>query len=153
MQVRAATKDDVNTLSEFVTEWVVYQLLCAGFIFDPEIFKQHLQASIDAQNVLVIEADNKIVGGIGGRIVQSFYTKDIIFDVMTMYIDPDYRKFTGHVLAALEKILSLTTATKIVLANPNFQNSELLDDYYKMKGYRSLQTSFIKDIKREATTL
>lgn len=153
MQLRAATKDDVKPLSGFVTEWVVYQLLCAGFTFDEEIFKQHLQALIDAQNVLVIEVDNKIVGGIGGRIVQSFYTKDIIFDVMTMYIDPDYRKYTPEIFLALEKILMLTTVTKLIIANPEFKDSGKHGRFYKMKGFRSLQTSFIKDIKREATKL
>lgn len=149
MNVRVANNEDLLPLSQFVTEWVIYEMLVQGFIFDETIFKQHLQMLIDSKNVMVLEHDDIIVGGVGGRIVQSFYTKDIIFDVMTMYIDPEYRKFTAYVLQAVEKIMTLTTVTKIVLCVPAFSDYEKHCRYYRIKGYRRLQTSFIKDIKPE----
>lgn len=145
--MRAATKDDLEVLSKFFTEWVIYQVAVLGFVFDEEVFKHHLLGMIAENNVLVLEADDKIVGGIAGRIVGSFYSKDIIFDVMTMYIDPDYRKFTNQALESLEKILELTTVTKVVMANPAFIDSTKHLRYYKMKGYHLLQMSLIKDIK------
>lgn len=145
MNIRAAVKSDIEVLSSFVNEWAIYQLLCVGFKFDPDIFKKHLEQIIMTNSVLVIEEEGVVVGGIGGRIVGSFYSNDIIFDVMTMYIDPEHRHLTGKVMESLEKILSMTTVTKIVLANPVYMSKH--NRYYKMKGYRSLQSNYVKDIK------
>ena len=152
MNLRIATINDTEAILQFATDWIIYSFLCNGFEFDHDIFSKHIAELIAGKNMLVVmgntEEDSKIVGAIGGRIVESFYSKDIIFDVVSFYIDPEYRHLTGEVLQDLENILSMTTVTKLVVSNPSFQDSAKHHRYYKMKGYRDLQMNLIKDIKR-----
>jgi GNAT superfamily N-acetyltransferase len=151
MNVRLATIADLSSLSAFATEWMTYQVICQGFNFDHNIFQRNLLAMIQAQGVLLAEEHNKIIGGIGGRVVTSYYSADIIFDVVMIYLEPEYRKFSGQLFKALEDILKRTTVTKIVIANPAFKDWSKQQRFYKMKGYHLLQSSLVKTIKTGAT--
>ena len=151
MTVRLAVKEDLPELLKFVSEWVIYNMMLAGFTYDEKVFSDNVLMLINGQTAVLVIEDNKIVGGIGGRLTNCFYSKDLIFDVAMFYMDPEYRHLTPKALEALETIMAKTSVTKIIIGNPYFDDFNKHQRFYKMKGYRSLQMSLVKEIKRETS--
>lgn len=147
MNLRIATTKDFQKLSELCTPCMIYEIERQGFNFDVKIFHKNLFDLILAGTVLAVEEDGQIVGGVGGRLVTSIFGQDVLYDIILLYIDPDYRYLTSWLMGAIKAIMDKTTVTKIIISNPAFDCYAQRERFYKMKGYSLLQSSMLMNIK------
>jgi hypothetical protein len=98
-------------------------------------------------NVLLAIDNNKTIGGAAGWVLPCGFNNDLMFMAMFFYIKKEYRRYTVIALREIEKFLSKTDCTKIVFSSPNVECYQEYNRFYRMQGYKELETHFAKTIR------
>lgn len=96
--------------------------------------------------VLLAKIDDKIIGAVVGCINTCLFTDDIIFVSMFFYMKKKYGGYAKEFIKEISVFIKKYSVNKLVFASPMFDNSEKYNRFYKMLGFKVLETHFVKEI-------
>lgn len=146
MRVRLAEEKDVKDVMDLFTEYANEGLGEYNITLDTARAEKIVRSSIDRKCGFVLIEDDKIVGGMAGYIVESFFSDDVFMQSIFFYIKKPYRSKAALFIKSLEIILRATKVTKFIIANIETNNGEKLERFYKMLGFKKLETHYIKGV-------
>lgn len=141
-------KDILNLISEFYEEG----LKECGLNFTDYSLYRTAENFINNGIVIVVEDNEIIVGLIGGMVIPSIFdeTEKIAQEAM-WFIKKEYRKgeLAKDLLDRFEKEAKDLGAKHIVMGIMGSMYIEILNKFYRHKGYKLLETQYIKNIEGE----
>ena len=108
--------------------------------------KQSLRDLVYSGQVMVFKYEETTIGGVAGYNSPCLFTDDVFYNVMFFYVRQQFRFLTKEIIKEMELVLLPTKVTKLVFGIPISKHSEKYKRYYKMMGYRELETHVYKRI-------
>ena len=152
--IRKITAADRQGTFNLVKEFQEEALNKTSISIDENTMKQHINTAIlkDIPCVFVYVKD-RVIGLISGMIIPSFFhtNKTMAFELM-WYVSKKFRGGnTGNeLLNAFEEYAIKNKAEYIVMVAPFYSGNErennIFEYLYKKKGYRKLETHYIKNL-------
>lgn len=142
MIARFAQPDDFHLTERFFSE---YQ--AEGNDGDLSLIKNHVQHIIGVQSAIVVELDEAgtVIGTMAGHFLNPFSEKRRVFFVMFFFISKDFRKNIRKFIQVCTNLLR-GRADSIVIASPFSEYSEKRDRFYRLMGFKPVETHFMKAI-------
>ncbi len=126
-------------LAEGIEDW--------GFGYNESDSQASFFTWLDTQCLLLLEADDKIVGIFAGLYsAHPFNYETIVLGEMMFYVLPDYRRGSVLLLKEVEEIARSQGVTKLVLGHTANTKADKLARFFKMKGYKELERHYVKDL-------
>ena len=144
MTFRKAKISDIGLIVPMFVSFIETNMKSMIINFDIDVATQAMINLIHLHLVVVMEIDGKVFGGIGGLIITPSTSSEKIFQELFFYVHPDHRDKTLLLLKATEGICKQHEVKRIVIGS--FGESKALDRWYRMKGYRLLETHFTKEV-------
>lgn len=149
--IRPATIDDVPRLIQMGRKFHEEALADKGLGYAPlDLIKYYITLMESPIAIfLVADVEDKVVGSIGGMIVPwNMDFSQLILMEQWWWVDPDYRG--GKVALDLEEGFIQwgkdNGANRIIMVSIILDKEETVKRYYKRRGYKYLETHFIKEI-------
>lgn len=102
----------------------------------------------DGALILACVKDHPI-GFVAGYLQNCHFSNDVMFTLMYFFVNEKHRQHSAVIMKLVEELVRKNTkATKFVVSSPAFDDSEKLDRFYEISGYKKLETHFYKDIAR-----
>jgi GNAT superfamily N-acetyltransferase len=142
--IRLARPSDVDDIASLGLEFAEKSQLV--HTFEPslsKIWEAIYIAAFDSRFILMVaEVDGKIGGFILGLILAPIFSEEVVLQEMGMYVR---KGFNGLLLLnAFEEEARIRGIKKVVVGcKPDFCD---LGNYYKRKGYRLLETQYLKEL-------
>ncbi len=151
MRVRQATKSDHSEMERIVSNFFQEnEFTRLGIEIDLKSTNKLVELITDNHLMLVLETVEEkptIVGGVGGMIIPFLFNdKVLMFQEFFFYIEPKYRKYSLLLFRELELACKRLEVNNIIMGFPSYNNMDRLERFYKMRGFRKLETHFIKRI-------
>lgn len=108
---------------------------------------ESMHAMIKLNSVLACVVNGKIVGCMAGHFFPSQFSQEVFFVSIFLYFRDGFRQHTGDFIKQVIEVLKTTHANRFVTAVPHFQDQEKMGRFYKMKGFRLLETHWVLDLK------
>lgn len=113
---------------------------------DSGVLKESIKSMVEIGGILLAEINGNIVGGVAGYVMPGLYNGDLIFSVMFLYMKKGYRQYTKKFIKELELVLLPTKVNKIVFGILHSKVSHGYERFYRMMGYKKLETHVYKNI-------
>lgn len=149
--IRPATINDIPRLIHMGKKFHEEALVDKGLGYVPTDLIRYYVTMMESPIAvfLVAEDEGIVVGSIGGMIVPwNMDFSQLILLEQWWWVDPEYRG--AKVALDLEEGFARwgkdNGANKIIMVSINLQREETVKRYYRRKGYKYLETHFIKGI-------
>lgn len=121
-----------------------------GLAYDPSAFKKK-QAALMAEGagfMFVTMDGEKATGMIAFSVAEPIFSEEVWGIENAWYIVPEYRGGSAAIrlLNAYERFSKEQGATKLSMVHINKLKGEQLKKFYEKKGYKDLETHYIKEI-------
>lgn len=149
MIVRDAEVKDIERLVE-LGELFFNQTILSNFNieYDPESIRTLVETFIKNDNtaVIVLEADDKVVGAMMGMIVPLYFNNDVLAaQQFSWFVIPEYRSISSLKLLYAFESWAVGKGVKIIFSGAKRNNEfEGMDKMMKRKGYFELESVYIK---------
>ena len=153
MDIRLAEEKDLPAIYELGFDSYSAEVVASyGSIIDKEKARKIADTLVKNKTVFVAIIEGSIGGAMLGTITQSGFDSEIIYNSMFFFLKPEYRKFSKQFIDYVSEILKNTTVTRFVIGNPEFNHGAEMDRFYSMIGFRKLETHYIREVKKDAST-
>ena len=144
--IRQATEADYPAMARLIEDCFSHQYI-AELDLDKDYSAKLAEKLAKDHVMLELEIDNEIVGGVGGFITPfQFNGGTKLFQEVFFYLKDSFKKYSQLLLAELERKCKEIQLSKIIMAHPNDGNLEKMERFYKARGFKKLETHFIKRI-------
>lgn len=147
MQIRLATQDDLQLVLDFAEHYPFEVIEAYGSEVDLYILAQTTKKLIALKGIYILEIKGFPMAVMAGAIVPSFFSADKLYNMLFFVVHPNYRRYTARVIDYVEQELVKVGVDKVLLANFAQNNGEKIDRYYRMIGYKVLETTYYKQVK------
>lgn len=145
IELRMANPNDLETIESLYEDFTGENM---NVVLDKAIVKQSIIRMIKDAAIILASVEDEVIGFVAGYIQNCHFSNDVMFSLMYFYIKEEHRKHSAGFLKVLEELLKKNTpATKFVVSSPAFTDSDKLDRFYKINGFKILETHFYKDIR------
>lgn len=118
-------------------------------VLDKAIVSESIKRMIKDGALILGNISGKTIGFVAGYFQNCHFSNDVMFSLMYFYVHEKYRTYSSTFLKVIEELLKVNTnATKFVVSSPAFLSHEKLDKFYRINGFKLLETHFYKDIIR-----
>ena len=146
--VRTATIEDLTVLVGMGRDFHEYAAAQNNLNCNISDFSNYIKFMIDSDFTTIL-VDEKITGSIAGIISPWFmdFSQKIVTE-QWWWVDPSYRdtKVAFELLEALTNWGKQSGASKLIMVSINSKKEKAVKRYYGRKGFRYMETNFIKDI-------
>ncbi len=146
MLVRLAKPTDIDAMVQVYADYTGEALKGLDTILDKVKVKQSLMRLIQENSVFIALHDDKIIGGMAGKLTPGLFSNDTYFVSLFFYFKPDYRRYVIPFLKYLEGLLLKTNITRMVIGSPELKDADKMMRFYQHLGYRKLETYFYKAV-------
>ena len=144
MKIRVARKDDIEGVLQLIHRFVDEGLDELGLFCDDKLARKVMEGFAEAKRSLVLIVDGQIIGILAGIITEFPLTGEKIFSEKLFYIVPEQRKYSTTLIETLEERCTHWNIAMIIMTSFGYRERELLERYYNFRGYKYLETHFIK---------
>lgn len=150
MRVRHAKVSDYEAMIKLAKEFfetnnfahldIDIDMFCVAELIK-KITKLHLMFVLETD-------DNEIVGGVGGLITLSIFDARVkLFQEILFYVRNGFRKYSQLLLTNLTDACKQLKVEIMIMGYPSLDGkSDKMERFYKARGYKRLETHFIKRI-------
>ena len=149
--VRPATKDDIDNILEMGTGFFNYAIQDKYLMYDKESFRAYIEFLIGQTftTVLVSEDNGRITGTIAG--ILSPWFMDFSQKILTeqwWWVCPENRKNSSafDLLDGLVEWGKENGASRLIMVSISSKKEESVKKYYARKGFKYMETHYIKEI-------
>ena len=146
MNIRFAEEKDLEAIYELYKHYTGDNIKQYNVILNKEKITENIRSFVMNKCGLVAEVNGEIVGGLAGIITPCLFTNDVMFMSMFLYFPEKHRKYVVTFIKGVEEILERTNVTRLVVANPAFENADKMDRFYTMLGFQKLETHYVKAV-------
>lgn len=116
------------------------------FIFEinRDKLKNSLRELIYVRGALFGECNGQVIGGVAGYALPCMFTDEMLYCCMFLYVKKEFRHLTKKFIQELELTLLPTNAKRLTFGVPEGQSSDLMQRFFKMMGYKKLETHYYK---------
>ena len=98
-------------------------------------------------SIITIKHDNKIVGMLGFMVFPDLLSSELIAAETFWFVKKEYRGIGLKLLDKYEEIVQDLGVKRISMAYLKNLNPEKLKSIYKLRGYREMETFFVKEFE------
>lgn len=138
MIVRLATRKDLIKAEDFYKDYGD-----SSFPFF-RIGKQ-IANLIDNNSAIVVEYNGELIGGMAGYISKTITGEESVYMVMFFYVVRRFRRKIRRILKAIMAFLK-GKVQQIIIASPYTEDSAKRDRFYKIMGFKPLETHFVRSL-------
>ncbi len=148
ISVSPAIKEDYPAVGKLIKDFFT----CNKFTdleIEPDIdFSIKLAEQLADKHIeLVLKVDNEIVGGLAGTVIPFWFNPEIkMFQEVYFYVKKGYRKYSHLLLDELTVICKAIGVNRIIMAHPNDGNLDRVEESYRSRGFKKLETHFIRRV-------
>lgn len=140
--VNLATTLDLMSIYALVDDY------CDNIAIDRYKTKNSIRDMVYMNGALLFDYNGFVIGGTSGYLMPSMFTDDSFFMSMFFYIRKEYRHLTKQCIKELELCVLPSKVTKLIFGvmafnNPNYEKQKR---FFRMLGYKELETHFYKDV-------
>ena len=117
-----------------------------GIKYDRAISEESIATLVANKTVFVMIEEGIIIGVMVGMIAKSFFSNDLMYQSYLFWIDKKHRRYIGKFLKSIENILSKTNISQFVVSNLDIGSYDKLNRFYAMKGFKRLETHFVRTL-------
>jgi len=156
-EIRKITKEDIAGVSSLIRQFKEEALNKTMVSFDDMTLLKMINEAIEKGNpsIIVARDENRVVGMIAYVVIQSFYDENQIMALELMwYVSKDRRdNKVGHrLIEEAEKDCRAKGAESLIMVaghySENIRQDRALDVLYRRKGYKKLESHYIKNLRR-----
>lgn len=114
--------------------------------FDHQKVKLSLRDMVYLKGVVLAVYKEQIIGGVAGYVLNSIFNDDVLYCAMVLYVKREFRDVSRKVLTEFELSLLPTKVTKIIFGVMDGPKFKVKQRFFKMMGYRFLESHFVKGI-------
>jgi hypothetical protein len=81
-----------------------------------------------------------------GTITPSIFSDDLIYGSLFFFMVKGYRNLANNFISQISGMLKQKKITRIIIGNPEFNHPEKMDRFYKLLGFRRLETHYIRSL-------
>lgn len=149
VNIRKASSADKPQIIELIIEFYKESLREYGIKFDLETLSNTVQNFIDNHIGIVAEQDNKIIGVIGGTVIQSIFSENQKFGQEAIWFVTKESR-TGRagyrLITEFEKECFNRGASLVIMIHMSNLYPEELSKLYRMNNYKLLECHYIKGV-------
>jgi len=146
MEIKLATQDDIQIVMDFAEHYPFEVVQAYGSEINKTILAQTVEKLINMKGIYIACIKGIPMAVMAGASVPSFFSVDILYNMLFFVVHPDYRRHTAKVINSVERAVFKTGVDKIILANFEQNNGEKIDRYYRILGYKVLETFYYKQV-------
>jgi hypothetical protein len=151
MVLRLATEEDLPKIYDLGFENYSDKALAAyNTIIDREKVKAAVLSLVKSNTVYVaiqgMEEKEEIIGVMIGTLTQTLFSNDLIYSSMFFFMDERFRKYAEGFIKQLEIELRKNKVSKLIIGNPELNNADKMERFYKIMGYKKLETHYMRDL-------
>jgi hypothetical protein len=148
MVIEIAQEKDTPAVLELFVGFTGRQVNELGLEFNKSVLSENVTRMIGQGMVLVGKHGlGEIIAAVAGSIMPSCTSEELIYNAALFYVHPKSRHRTVAFIDELLKFLSYTPAKHFVISSPAYLG-ENGNRFYHIKGFRRLETHWIKQIER-----
>jgi len=144
MIIRRAEYKDIEPALELIKDFHKESMNAYNVLCDEKIAREVMTKFVDTSFVLEIEG--KIVGLLGGLIVNYPLNNKPMYSEWVWYVAPKYRRYGVKMYKKLEEYCKERSITQIGMALMANSKAEKLEKFYLRLGFTLLEKHFIKEI-------
>ena len=150
MDIRLAEEKDLPAIYELGFDSYSAEVVATyGSVVDKDKCRKIAETMVKNKTVFLAISERNIIGAMLGIFTNSGFDSEVIYNSMFFFMKTEYRKFTKQFINDVENLLKLTTATRFIIGNPEFNNGPEMDRFYSIMGFKKLETHYIKPIIKE----
>lgn len=113
---------------------------------DISILSETVDKLISIKGIYIVCVKGFPMAVMAGATVPSLFSVDKLYNMLFFVVHPNYRRYTKRVINMIEQAVFKTGVNKIVLTNFDQNNGEKIDRYYRILGYKVLETFYYKQV-------
>lgn len=98
-------------------------------------------------NCFLMFKDSVLVGVLGGVIINSLLSDDLIFQEVIFYVKPEYRKYSKELLKSMELHLKDIDVNLMAMNAPSSDNIDIIGRFYNIQGFKELERIYLKRLQ------
>lgn len=98
-------------------------------------------------NCFLMFKNNILVGILGGVIINSLLSDDLIFQEVIFYVKPEYRKYSKELLKYMELHLKDIDVNLMAMNAPSSDNIDIIGRFYNIQGFKELERIYLKRLQ------
>lgn len=149
MKIRPANINDIPAITRCAESFFEYAKFANdGLELDRVSFQKTVKWYLDNGIILLLINNNKVVGGISGRIVPWDFNHSIKVALEFFYwVDEEYRGIDSvKLLMQFEEVCKLQGADYVCMISVNTHLEDKVHKLYKKMGYEKVETLFRKRV-------
>lgn len=144
MEIRLGRAEDYAAAMLLVAEFAEESLAAYGTYLDPEQLQKTFDIVFKTSFVAVV--DGKIVGILGGRVIEDICSKKPVYEETLWYMNKEHRKYGMKLLKYVETWCLKQGINRISMSCMHNLKTEILFKLYKRLGFKPMETRFIKEL-------
>lgn len=97
--------------------------------------------------ICIVDQSDQILGILAGSLTQTLFSQDRLAVELIWYVLPEHRTaYSLQLVRAFEYWAKKVGASVCSFSSLDNSSEKVLDRYYRIKGYRKAETTYIKDI-------
>jgi GNAT superfamily N-acetyltransferase len=98
-------------------------------------------------NCFLMFKDSVLVGILGGVVINSLLSDDLIFQEVIFYVKPEYRKYSKELLKYMELHLKDIDVNLMAMNAPSSDNIDIIGRFYNIQGFKELERIYLKRLQ------
>ena len=153
MDIRLAEEKDLESIYKLGFESYSAEMVSSyGSIINKDKARRIAETMVKNKSVFVAIIEKEVAGAMLGTFTESGFDDEIIYNSMFFFMKPEYRKFSKQFINDINEVLKLTTTTRFVIGNPEFNNGPEMERFYSMIGFKKIESHYIREVKRAGTS-
>lgn len=146
-KIRISVTTDLPRVVEMLKSFHSDKVKEFGLGLNEDHVVQVAKAYIDGHMGIVAEVDDDVVGMLGGALAPNPLDQDeLMFFESVWYVDKGYRHVGPALLKECEARCKEAGVKHICMMSMAGKNTETLEKFYERKGYKPMETYYIKEI-------
>ena len=148
LTLRPVTSEDIPQLLALAMAASTAAAMPLGGLSRERLQQQLVEVARQKAGIVGV-VEGQIIGGVAGVMVPTWYTEDTLFFLQLCFIAPAFRRWTAVFFRQLEQAVRRTTITQIVVSVPMTAAHDRLERWWRMAGYRRLETHMMKAVPHD----
>jgi len=144
MIIRLSEEKDYAAAMMLVAEFAEESLAEYGTYLDPEQLQKTFDVIFKTSFVAIV--DEKVVGCLGGRVIEDLCSKNKVYEELIWYVNKDHRKYGLKLLHYVEAWCWNEGIKRITMSCMHNSKTEAIYQLYEKLGFRPMETRFIKEL-------
>jgi len=138
------TKDDFEKVVELMSEFAEESLSEYGTKLDIDQLKKTFDSGCDTSFAAIV--DDKMVGVLGGRIVNDFCSAEPVYEEIVWFMNKKYRRYGIKLFNFMQQWCVVHGVNRITMCAMENSMRDKLGRLYERLGFQVMETRYIKVI-------